>query len=1244
MTPFPDTRPGFREAILRFPESYALVVGWICFSCFLAGSRAASAATLGFESDLNGNLASVQASAPAAPTILRPPFSQLSRLGGSASFSVVATGHPAPTYQWHRDGDDIEGATSPTLFLANLAAGDFADYTVTVTNSGGSVTSSVGELILDSDGDRLPDAWEMEKFGNLNERTLGDPDGDGVTNLEELNDGTEPDSSSSRFFKLTLGPGVVADPAMDRYAPGTLVTLTPVPPPGLNFMEWSGALAGVEQPVTLVMDASKSVSARFAESVLDRRWKANVTGRSGAVRALLRLADGKILAGGEFTALQGSPARNLGRLLADLSPDPGFAMAPGTHYDSFTFSWDREVWAAAEQTDGRILVAGEFHRVNGVPRRGLARLHPDGTLDRGFNAANGINDSVRGLAVLGDGRVAIVGAFTEVGGISRNRVALLQTDGTLDASFDPGTGCNDTVHAVALDTGNRLVCAGAFTQCGGSAVGRVVRLNATGALDATFNPGGAGANHEVQSVRKLGDGRFALGGKFSEYNGQSTLGIALLDADGARDPSFTGNVWANSVPAILPLSGGRFLIGGDFTAQNGSDYRYDLAVLGADGTVDLAFNAGSGASSVYRVFSLLDLGGGKALAAGNFSEFSGSARNCLLVFDQASGALETTPPVHAGLHDDNSDVFALLPLPGGKLLAAGAFTEANGRTRGKVARFLPSGEFDPTFDASAAIGSAYSVSVAQRRSDGTLLLGTNTVLRILADGAPDPAWTAPANSNGTVYDFVEDGLGRVYVGGYFSQIGGVTRYGLVRLLADGQIDGSFPDTLPQYSNVNGLALQEDGRILVAGQFPDPGGTVGLVRLNEDGTRDPAFTALPMNAPGISVGTNEVDDVAILADGGILVAMYSAIIDGAGRRGPFRLRADGMIDPTFLNVLTGSNTRVRKLNPLPDGRILVCGDNFSIGSLTSPDLNPRQGIALLNEDGSLAPFDPGARPFATAAAPYATIRTMAMDSAGRVHAGGRIAEFQWRPRAGLARFSTAPELEVDLTGLLPSSALVGQAVALTAAAEAHEGSLGSVFFEASRDGGAFVPVASGAPQGGGVWTGTWKPDYDGSWIVRAVATDFRARRLASTVLPAEVSLPPTDYDEWAAAHFTAGELVDPLVSGPDADPDKDGHKNLDEYHSGSLPKHPGSIPPLFSNRVRVGAQDFPGFVYRARKNASDVSVAIEVSADLAAWEDDPALTVVAGRTPDVLGFEWVQVRTASPVATRVFLRRRLTNAP
>jgi sugar lactone lactonase YvrE len=85
-----------------------------------------------------------------APVIAVQPADQAGLAGSSVSLSVVATGLPAPTYQWRKNGTNIGGATGPVLALSNLTSGDAANYDVVVTNSQGSTTSRAAAVSLAS--------------------------------------------------------------------------------------------------------------------------------------------------------------------------------------------------------------------------------------------------------------------------------------------------------------------------------------------------------------------------------------------------------------------------------------------------------------------------------------------------------------------------------------------------------------------------------------------------------------------------------------------------------------------------------------------------------------------------------------------------------------------------------------------------------------------------------------------------------------------------------------------------------------------------------------------------------------------------------------------------------------------------------------------------------------------------------------------------------------------------------------
>src|SRR5437867_4031822 len=105
----------------------------------------------------------------------------------------------------------------------------------------------------------------------------------------------------------------------------------------------------------------------------------------------------------------------------------------------------------------------------------------------------------------------------------------------IDAGFNPGTGADGDIFAVALQADGRILIAGRFTSVAGQSRGRIARLNSEGTLDPTFNPG-SGANNNIRTLLVLDDGSILVGGQFTNYNGIARSRIARLQADGAVDP------------------------------------------------------------------------------------------------------------------------------------------------------------------------------------------------------------------------------------------------------------------------------------------------------------------------------------------------------------------------------------------------------------------------------------------------------------------------------------------------------------------------------------------------------------------------------------------------------------------------------------------------------------------------------------------------------------------------------------
>ena len=150
---------------------------------------------------------------------------------------------------------------------------------------------------------------------------------------------------------------------------------------------------------------------------------------------------------------------------------------------------------------GKIVIAGDFTQYNGTNRGRIARLNADGSLDTQFlRLAGGVtNGSILGLALQPDGRVLVAGTFTNINGVARNNLARLNSDGTIDPTFTIGTGANAQINALALQPDGRVLIAGDFTTFNGGAAPLVARLNTNGTLDATFNVG-VGPNNFVHAL------------------------------------------------------------------------------------------------------------------------------------------------------------------------------------------------------------------------------------------------------------------------------------------------------------------------------------------------------------------------------------------------------------------------------------------------------------------------------------------------------------------------------------------------------------------------------------------------------------------------------------------------------------------------------------------------------------------------------------------------------------------------
>jgi uncharacterized delta-60 repeat protein len=173
------------------------------------------------------------------------------------------------------------------------------------------------------------------------------------------------------------------------------------------------------------------------------------------------------------------------------------------------------------------------------------------------------------------------------------------------------------------------------------------------------------------------------------------------------------------------------------------------------------------------------------------------------------------------------------------------------------------------------------------------------------------------NVNNTVYCIAVQADGKILLGGYFSSVGAATYNLVARLNADGTVDSSFNNPNLSGVYVDNIAVQTDGKILIGGPFTTVGGLANryFARLNADGTVDSTF-----NNPNPS---SQVNGIMILADGKILIdGSFSA--GGGAYNFVDRLNADGTVDSTFNNPTGNAGRSVGSMVVQTDGKILIAG--------------------------------------------------------------------------------------------------------------------------------------------------------------------------------------------------------------------------------------------------------------------------------------------------------------------------------
>ncbi|OON70702.1 hypothetical protein B0919_01415 [Hymenobacter sp. CRA2] len=420
----------------------------------------------------------------------------------------------------------------------------------------------------------------------------------------------------------------------------------------------------------------------------DTTWDAAQPAAGGQINSVAALPSGLVALGGNFRSLAG----RAGCLVALRGP----AGRPVAAW-RFGLGLTGTVRALARQTDGRLLIGGNFTEVNGWFSPQVARLWPSGEVDTTFQApADGLGTGVLNtLALDASGRVLLGGRFQTVGGQPRVGVARLSSTGQLDAAFLPpalsGLSSAAEVQTLGLQPDGEVLLGGSFALTGPSTTRfHLIRLHDTGALDAGFTAA-VPRSGQVGALLLQPTGEVVVGGNF--YNNRLEL-IRRLRADGTLDPTFqtvlADPVMGGIVRALAPTAGGGLVAAGSFVRANNL-VSINVARFNANGSTDGGFVSGlptpSNPINLGRVNALALEPTGAVLLGGSLGN-QAATQAPFMQRVLAAGPLDAAY-FGAATPGPDGEVLTLLRQPDGVVLVGGSFLSVAGILQPALIRLLP---------------------------------------------------------------------------------------------------------------------------------------------------------------------------------------------------------------------------------------------------------------------------------------------------------------------------------------------------------------------------------------------------------------------------------------------------------------------------------------------------------------------------------------------------------------------------
>jgi uncharacterized delta-60 repeat protein len=623
---------------------------------------------------------------------------------------------------------------------------------------------------------------------------------------------------------------------------------------------------------------------------------------NNTVSAIAVQSDGKILVWWTFTSYAWIARNRLVRLTSTWALDTSFVIG----------AWfNNSVNTLALQSDWKIVVWWTFTSYAGTAQNRITRLTTTWARDTSFVIGGWFNNTVSTLAVQSDGNILVWGDFTTYSGTAQNRLTRMTTTWARDTSFVIGGWFNSTVSALALQSDGNIVVWWAFTTYSGTVQNRITRVTTTWARDTSFAIGWW-ASSTVSAIAIQSDGKIVLWWAFTTYSGTTQNRLTRVTTTWARDTSFVIGWWANNTVSALALqTDGKIILWWTFTTYN-SLIESRIVRINSTWTKDATVPIIWFDNSINAVVLQPD---GKLIVGWLFTNYAWTAQNRIARLT-TTWALDPTFVIWAGF---NNAVNTIALQPDGKIVVWWTFTSYAGTAQSRITRLTTTWARDTSFVIGA--GASSTVSAIALQSDGKILIwwaftsyaGTaqSRITRLTTTWARDTSFVIWAGASSTVSAIAVQSDGKIVIWWAFTSYAGVAQNRITRLTTTWARDTSFVIGAWASSTVSAIALQPDWKIVIWWAFTTYSGATQnrITRLTTTWARDTTFNIWAWLNSTVSA-------LAIQSDWKILVWWAFTTYSGTAQNRLTRLTTTWLRDSTLNIWVWFDNTVMSIVSELP----------------------------------------------------------------------------------------------------------------------------------------------------------------------------------------------------------------------------------------------------------------------------------------------------------------------------------------